>query len=273
MATESPAGLERVAQGREAEIFAWDEGRVLRLLRRQGGPELVEAEVAAMTAVTAAGVPAPRVYEVVSIDGRPGVVMERVDGPDLFKVIEKKVWTLRAIARETARLHANLNLVEAPAGLPSIHERLRHRAVRTPGIVPPDLLERGLAVLETLPEGDRLCHGDFHPGNVLLRGEEPVVIDWPNATRGDPVGDFARTSLLLRVGAVPPGTPPHLRLLAAIVRKMFARVYEAEYRRLSRHDLSRFDDWLAVCLIDRLANEIPGEREELLSLLSSALRR
>lgn len=273
MATESLSRLERVAQGREAEIFAWDEGRVLRLLRGQGGPERVAAEVAAMTAVAGAGVVAPAVYEVVSVEGRPGIVMERVDGPDLFKVLERKVWTLRAIARQTARLHANLNLIEAPAMLPSTHERLRHRAVRTPGIVPADVLERGLAVLETLPEGDRLCHGDFHPGNVLLRGEEPVVIDWPNATRGDPVADFARTALLLRIGALPPGTPPHLRVLAAVVRKMFGRAYEAEYRRLARHDLSGFDDWLAVCVMDRLTNDIPGEREALLSLLSSAPRR
>ena len=209
----------------------------------------------------------------VSLDGRPGVVMERVDGPDLFKVIEKKVWTLRAVARQTARLHAPLTAVEGPRELPSLHDLLRATAERKSNLIPPDLLARELALLETLPEGDRLCHGDFHPGNILLRGDQPVIIDWANACRADRTADFARTSLLLRVGAMPPGTPPHLRLLAAIVRKMFGRVYEAEYRRLARHDLSRFDDWLAVCAIDRLTDDIPGERGALLSLLSSALPR
>lgn len=34
-----------------------------------------------------------------------------------------------------------------------------------------------LNYLETLPEGTHLCHGDFHPGNVLM-DEQLWVIDW-----------------------------------------------------------------------------------------------
>jgi len=264
MASESPSGLDRIAQGRQVEIFAWDEGRVLRLLRAKGCPDLVAAEVAAMAAVAATGIATPEVYEVVSVEGRPGIVMERIDGPDLFKVLEKKVWKLRAIARETARLHASLTAVEAPLTLRSLHERVRGAAARADGLIPADILERGLALLETLPGGDRLCHGDFHPGNLLLHGDSPVVIDWPNVSRGDPVADFARTSLILRMGRVPPGTPVHLRALAVVVRRVFARTYEAEYRRRAHHDLSRFDDWLILQAMQRLTEDIPGERETLL---------
>lgn len=58
---------------------------------------------------------------------------------------------------------------------------------------------------------------DFHPDNVLLAARGPVIIDWPDATRGQPLADVARTSLLLRLGGLPPGWPrlcaplPHWR--------------------------------------------------------------
>ncbi|WP_308495210.1 hypothetical protein [Micromonospora purpureochromogenes] len=33
-------------------------------------------------------------------------------------------------------------------------------------------------MLDGLPDGDRLCHDDFHPGNVLLAVDWTAVIDW-----------------------------------------------------------------------------------------------
>ena len=59
----------------------------------------------------------------------------------------------------------------------------------------------------SLPDGDRLSHGDFHPANILMDGDEPVIIDWSNVTRGDPAADVARTLVILESGEPPPGTP------------------------------------------------------------------
>src|SRR5262245_55079407 len=50
-------------------------------------------------------------------------------------------------------------------------------------------------------DGDRLCHGDFHPINVLGDLAQPLVIDWPDAARGAPAADACRSYLLLRLHA------------------------------------------------------------------------
>src|SRR5262249_32610054 len=78
-----------------------------------------------------------------------------------------------------------------------------------------------LAMLEALPDGDRLCHGDFHPANVLVGRNGPAVIDWTGATRGDPAADLARTRLLLQAGAVPEHMPFLIRRLHALGRGPF----------------------------------------------------
>jgi aminoglycoside phosphotransferase (APT) family kinase protein len=50
-----------------------------------------------------------------------------------------------------------------------------------------------------MPDGDRLRHGDFHPMNILGGAAQPVMIDWPDARRGDPAADVCRSYLLLKL--------------------------------------------------------------------------
>jgi aminoglycoside phosphotransferase (APT) family kinase protein len=64
--------------------------------------------------------------------------------------------------------------------------------------LPLHLLDFARQVLDGLPDGDRLCHGDYHPGNVLQAAGRIAVIDWGAATRGAPETDHARALLLLR---------------------------------------------------------------------------
>ena len=60
-----------------------------------------------------------------------------------------------------------------------------------------DLLD-GIA---DMPDGDRLCHGDFHPMNILGEASQPVIIDWLDARRGDPAADVCRSYLLMKFHA------------------------------------------------------------------------
>jgi aminoglycoside phosphotransferase (APT) family kinase protein len=54
--------------------------------------------------------------------------------------------------------------------------------------------------LESMPRGNRLCHGDLVPANVVLRpGGSIAVLDWSHAAQGDPAADAAQTSLLWRL--------------------------------------------------------------------------
>ncbi|HET9060352.1 MAG TPA: phosphotransferase [Acidimicrobiales bacterium] len=127
--------------------------------------------------------------------------------------------------------------------------------------------DRALDMLRTLPDGDRLCHGDFHPANVLGTLGTPVIIDWGDAARGAPAADVARTWLLLSMGELPLGTPALMGALTAIGRGMMTRRYLTVYRRSTSGDLSRLDDWIFVRTAARFAEEIDDEFPKLLRLL------
>jgi aminoglycoside phosphotransferase (APT) family kinase protein len=103
-----------------------------------------------------------------------------------------------------------------------------------------------------MPDGDRLCHGDFHPMNVLGNSSQPIVIDWPNACRGDPAGDVCRSYLILKLHA-----------------DEIAEPYLDAYSRVAGVPRHAILGWLAYVAAARLAEGVPGEQHRLLELARS----
>jgi Ser/Thr protein kinase RdoA (MazF antagonist) len=98
-----------------------------------------------------------------------------------------------------------------------------------------------------MPDGDRLCHGDFHPWNILGPPEAPVVVDWLDACRGDPAADACRTWLLLHP------TMPAL-----------ADAYLAAYGRVTGMPRQPILAWLPYVAAARLAEGVETETDALL---------
>jgi aminoglycoside phosphotransferase (APT) family kinase protein len=95
-----------------------------------------------------------------------------------------------------------------------------------------------------------VCHGDFHPLNVLVQGESTHVIDWTDACLGDRNGDAARLLLLLREAAA--GAPsPRARAFLTAAAPALSRRYLSAYRRHGggRLDRERLQLWEPVHLV------------------------
>ena len=259
-----------IAQGREAEVYERGDGTVLKLLRDPEDLDRAQTEVAALQVLRVHGYPSPRAVEIVTVEGRPGVVLERVDGSDLLTRLGRRPLAVRKVGRAMAEVHAAMHEISAPAELPSSHELLRER-ILSAAPLPDELRAAVLALLERLPGGDRLCHGDLHPGNLLGSLSAPVVIDWGDASRGDPIADVARSDLLLRVGVPPPGSSVVLRVLDRYGRRFLADGYLTRYRRLRPFDLDRFSQWRVVRAAARLYEPIPEEHPILLRIVGEGL--
>ena len=252
-------------------MFAWGDGKVLRLYRSDAGDAEVEHQLRCLTTAAGCGIRVPRVVGREDVDGRRGVVMERLDGQDLFGVIAKQPWRVWSIARLCGRLHANINSTRAPADLRTTRDLLRTRITQSQA-VPRPYADAALKQLENLPDGEGLCHGDFHPGNVMLHQGEPVIIDWTNLSRGSPEADFARTDMMIRLGEVPPGMQFVIRILAKVARSVLVNSYAAAYHREQPVDPALLGAWRLPVAVARISEGIEAEMPALHSYIDRLLR-
>jgi aminoglycoside phosphotransferase (APT) family kinase protein len=207
----------RLASGRDADVFALDDGRVLRRYRAEGRdadgrPKTSEPEAEVMRHVRAYAYPVP----VVHAARGPDMVLERVDGPTMLADLGRRPWMLWRHARLLARLHHRLHTIPAPDWLPTFTAH--------PPIAADDDAWPAPAVLSpmqaTSADGkDVLLHLDLHPGNVILSARGPIVVDWQYARRGDGAADVASTWLILASFQFSASGPRGLAMMAA--RRLF----------------------------------------------------
>ncbi|MCL4862669.1 MAG: phosphotransferase [Caldilineaceae bacterium] len=252
-----------LAHGRTATVYAWGDGQVLKLFVPDWSKGAVEYEADVARRAQTTGVPMPAVGDVVSLEGRLGIVYARVDGETLLQQFGARPWQALKIIRSLAELHADMHRRSAPS-LPAQRQRLARR-IRQPEQLPARLRGQALAALDSLPDGDRLCHGDFHPDNVLITANGPVIIDWVDATHGNPLADVARTYVLFRLAAgseSPPKRWWYKPLLDAL-----SLYYLRRYRRLRPFAQGDFQRWLIPVLAARMDEHVPGEAGRIVETL------
>ncbi len=260
-----------IGQGRTAEIFAWGDDEALKLFRPEFSSPAGSAYEARMArAIFAAGAPCPKVGEVVEVEGRAGIIYERIDGPSLDAQVRAQPWRLAQVARLLAETQAATHARSLPT-LPSLRETLQQKIQRAAPLTPA-LRAAALRALERLHDGSALCHGDFHPGNVLLSRRGPLVIDWENATSGHPLADVARTLLLLRMGWVYEQNPTQRVMLRGAIGALCA-LYLRRYRQLHPATRQEINAWAMPVAAGRLSEGVTQEEPHLLRLVARLAAR
>jgi aminoglycoside phosphotransferase (APT) family kinase protein len=250
-----------VARGSRSVVHEYGSGAVVKVPKPATPGSWIRAEAAHVEAVRAVGAPAPRLLGMEEVFGRPASVWERVDGPLLWQEVIDRPGRSADVGRRLADVQLALFELVPPVTLPGQRDRLASK-IRWSAAN----LDASLALaLELLPEqtgASRLCHGDLHPSNVIMSKDGPVLVDWFDACRGEPVADVARSSLTLLADGT--STPSHLPgsdrdTLAVLTEAYLARLEES--LDIPPGLLSR---WQAINAAARLAEGMP--REPLLAI-------
>ena len=258
--------LTPIAQGRTAEIFAWDNNHILKLYRDWCPSDWVEYEARIAHAIYNAGIPSPGPGDIVEVDGRRGLIYQKLDGISMLQDMNSRPWMLLKHARSLAELQVKINQ-QSVTGLPSYGDRLRYDIRHTPHLSEA-LRNKALAVLDVLPDGQNVCHGDYHPGNVIITKDGPIVIDWMTASTGNPWADVARTSLILSIGAKAAGK--QVRTIIRIAIRLYHQMYLKQYQKFFPDHGNELNLWTPVIAAARLNEDIIPEREALIKMMEKA---
>src|SRR5688572_11512086 len=99
----------RLAEGRMAEVFEYGDGRVLKLFRAEASQWDIEHEVHNTRVVRESGFDAPRIDDVIEVNGRPGIVFERIDGASMLTRMMQDPARINDFACILAEVHAQMH--------------------------------------------------------------------------------------------------------------------------------------------------------------------
>ena len=253
----------RIGQGRTAEVYAWGTDHAIKLYYPGWPAAAAGAEYQKAQAVYKSGAPAPAVDGTMEVHSRHGVIYERVDGPSLLNHTTARPWSIFRSAQLMADLHARMHACR-PSGLPTQRIRLQEK-IQAASPLPETLKHAALSALAHLPADSVLCHGDYHPDNIVLSTQGPVILDWTEATSGHPLADVARTTLMMRHAAVPSHVPGRRVIEAG--RMLWYQLYLRRYCQLQSVLPKQVEAWLLPVAAARMSEGIPEEEEQLLRLI------
>ena len=248
--TEPPVAI---SGGYDTEILAfrlrrapaeWSRPLILRRLGPGYDPTRALRERDIQNAVAGLGFPAPRVLAASADPGALNgafLIMERMPGRPMLEV--RKIGVAAVLSRTQLRLHA----LDAGPLLRAAGRTGGSDAVTFDGLL--DQFRRRIAARSLHGLGRALdwlaahrpaeaarpviCHGDFHPQNILMEdGVVTGVIDWPNALVANPAYDVATTRIILGLVPLELSTlPAVVRVLLSAARPLLLSRYLAGYRR------------------------------------------
>ena len=176
--------MKLIAKGNTAEVFEYGEDKVLKLFKPGYPVEQIQREFNNTVIMNRICVHTPKAFEIVEQEDRHGIVFQKILGTDLFSEYLKNPSDEKVAA-------------EILVDLTDIQKKVLLKET-TEGISYKNYLDWFGYDGSNLPDGNFICHGDLHPGNIIrTKDGELCLIDFMNVCRGPKEYDVARTYVLL----------------------------------------------------------------------------
>jgi len=238
---------EKINQGGTSDIHAWAPGQVVKLFREGIPPWISQQEAWITQAVFAAGAPAPEVFGEVTLDGRSGIVLGRLEGPTLLQATRNGDLTFADAGAIIASLGLSVHRMSPPPEALPLRGWMAAAVRLSDDIVPKPIASGILVLIDRLQQpGDGLCHGDIHPNNVIMTADGPRLIDWTFSIRAPAALDHALTHINLTEFALDVTDDPRRPLAVNAAA-------QSEYARLSGKPVEalrqEMEPWLPIAIV------------------------
>ena len=185
-------GCEEIGRGANGAIYRIDEDNVVKVYLNPSALEDIrhEREMAKLALIL--GIPTAISYDVVRVGDSYGSVFELLNATSFSKILatqpEKMDWCVQEYVALLKKIHGTV----VPEGkLPDVKENVLSWARFLRDHLPEEAGNKLEALVEAVPRNDHMIHGDYHTKNVMLLGDEVLLIDMDTLSVGDPVFELA----------------------------------------------------------------------------------
>ncbi len=269
--------MKKANQGFCAEIFEVENNRLLKLYFTTWSERDAKQEYEITKAIHEMGISLPAVYDFEERDRRYGFTIEKLEDITMLHHIHKHLKEALLLAKQLAKMHFAIHSHSADASIIPLQEDAYLEKIQIRKTLSDEEKEQLSDMMRKMPKSNdrRVCHGNFHPMNILYQGEKPVVIDWAFACVGDPCPDVAGTYLITKMLATTAAASSAFdRLMYNMFTPLFADIYLKEYLKLSGYSRKDIETWIPIRAATYLDFDIPQKtNKKLHKIVKRSLKR
>ncbi|MCR4751908.1 MAG: anti-sigma factor antagonist [Eubacterium sp.] len=184
----SVEGCEVIGKGAHGTIYRIAQDTIVKTYDDPNALEEIqnEREVARLALIL--GIPTAISYEIVRVGDGYGSVFELLNARSFSSILANEPEKLDWCAEEYVKILKKIHETEVPEGkLPDMRKKVLSWVAILQGHLPEDMLAKLQRLIERVPYSNHMLHGDYHTKNLMLQGDEVLLIDMDTLAVGHPI--------------------------------------------------------------------------------------
>ncbi|QAA32506.1 phosphotransferase family protein [Clostridium manihotivorum] len=236
-----------IGTGAQAKVYLYED-YAIKVFESNYDKISVFYETLIASIIENTALPVPKVYEVLNINNQLAIKMDYLKGESLMQCLQNDAENIQAYIDKMVKIQVSIHSRNIVLPI-TLRDRLKEK-IEGNTKLSESKKDKVLKLLKDLPDGNELCHGDFHGYNILLDGDKYSIIDWVDASVGCSDGDACRTYLLYK-----------------LYGSELAEVYLNTYCKETGKSKELILAWLPVLAATRLSENIENEEEKLMAMI------
>ncbi len=184
-------GCEVIGKGAVGTVYRIDDDTIVKVYNNHCNLELIENEQNMAKQAFLMGIPTAISFDIVKVGDRYGSVFELLRAKTYNDLIIEHPEQIEENVRKYAEFIRQVHSIEVEKGqLPEAKDRFIRYLDDMKQFIPDDISIKLKEFFDTMPEDLHVVHGDIQMKNVMLSGDEPLLIDMDTLAVGDPIFDL-----------------------------------------------------------------------------------
>lgn len=185
-------GCEVIGQGANGKVYRIDADTIVKVYYDENSLPDIKRERELARRAFVLGIPTAIPYDVVRVGNSYGSVFELLNASSFIQLIKDDPSRLDEVVRMSVDLLKKIHSTEVkPEDMPDMKAVAINWAEFLKDYLPQNEYEKLHDLITAVPDDNHMMHGDYHLKNVMLQGDEVLLIDMDTICHGHPVFEFA----------------------------------------------------------------------------------
>ena len=193
----SVEGLEVIGKGATGTVYRVDADTIIKVFNDVFALDQIKREMDASKAAFVSGIATAIPYEVVKVGNKYGTIYELIKSKTLSEILQESGDEFDSIAKKYGKFMREMHEVDVSnANFKSTTESYAQYKPVIAGKLDSETAEIYNTLLDSIPDRNTYVHGDFHPKNIMVTGNDFLLIDMGESSHGHPIFDVMALGVL-----------------------------------------------------------------------------